>query len=107
MSEVCMAGSSGNDQIVVRNIAIAKFHNFPCEIEILHLAHEHLNIAIAAENPADGGGDFARRQTRGCHLIEQRLKSMEIFAIDERGANRGLRERGRGEWSAGARSVYN
>src|SRR5207237_98751 len=76
VSEISMAGSSGNDQIVVRNIAIAKFHNFPREIEILHVAHEHLNIAIAAENPADGGGDFARRQTRSRHLIEQRLKSV-------------------------------
>src|SRR5437870_13155187 len=102
-----MAGSSGNDQIVVRNIAIAKFHNFPREIEILHVAHEHLNVAIAAENPADGGGDFARRQTRSRHLIEQRLKSMEILAIDESYANRIARERSRGEQASETRANYN
>src|SRR5689334_2329697 len=107
MSEVCMAGSGGNDQIVIRNIAIAKLHNFPREIEILHLAQEDLHMAIAAENPADGGGDFAGRQLRGCHLIEQRLKSMEIFAIDESDANRIARERAGGEQASETRPDYN
>src|SRR5207244_11643211 len=105
--EIIKVGSGANDQIVARNNAIAKLHYFPREIEILHLAQKHLHVAIAAENPADGGGDFARRQTRSRHLIEQRLKSMEILAIDESYANRIARERSRGEQASETRANYN
>src|SRR5437588_2100881 len=107
VSEISMAGSGGNDQIVVRNIAIAKLHYFPREIEILHLAKKHLHVAIAAENPEDGGGDFDRRQTRIRHLIEKRLIGMEIIAIDESYANRIARERSRGEQASETSANYN
>src|SRR5437870_10834614 len=86
---------------------MAKFDYFRAQIEILHLAHEQLNMAVAAEDPADGGGDFARRQALWRHLIEQRLKSMEILAIDESYANRIARERSRGEQASETRADYN
>src|SRR5207244_12105689 len=64
VSEISMAGSGGNDQIVVRNIAIAKLHYFPREIEILHLAQNDVNVSIADVNAEDGGGGLDSRLSR-------------------------------------------
>src|SRR5207245_8186913 len=55
----------------------------------------------------DRRGEFARRPAHSRHLIEQRLKSVEVFAIDESNANRIARERARCEQASETRADYN
>ena len=46
------------------------------------LAEQHLRIAMVLENNPQRRRNLARRESAGRHLIQQRLKQVEIAAID-------------------------
>src|SRR3546814_3277314 len=50
----------------------------------LHVAHDHPDIAIVAEQRTDRDGDIGRVERGGCNLIEQRLEQMIITPVDQR-----------------------
>ena len=88
-----MARTRRHNQIVICKLTVRQLHHFARQIEILHLRHQHFDVAAVAENPANGGSDLARRQSCGRNLVKQRLKSMKVLAIDERNLYRISRQR--------------
>ena len=58
------------------------------KIEAHHLAQQHLDVLVPGDNLADGRGDLGRREPGGRHLIQQRLKSVMVLAIDQRDLDR-------------------
>jgi hypothetical protein len=59
------------------------------EVEARHLPEHDASVALALEDPAQRRGDLARRQRARGHLVEQRLKQVEVAAVDERHVDRG------------------
>src|SRR5438552_4507678 len=107
VTEISMARARSNDQIVVRNVTVAKLHNFPRKIEIFYFPQKHLNIAIASKNPANRGGDFTGGQAGRRDLIEPRPKSIKVPAVDYGDADRISRQCSRGEQASKAGADYN
>ena len=56
-----------------------------------HLAHEHGDVALLAQDVAQRRGDGRRRQAGGGHLVEQRLEQVMVAAIDQRDLDRRAR----------------
>jgi hypothetical protein len=54
------------------------------QVDVHHLAHQHLRVALPLQHRAQRGGNVGRRQSPRGHLIQQRLEQMEIAAIDQR-----------------------
>jgi membrane protease YdiL (CAAX protease family) len=102
VAEIGMARPGGDHQVGIGNFHIAQFHNSAREIEILDFRHQHFYVATTAHNPANRGGDFARRQSRRSYLIEKRLEGMEVLAVNERDLNRVARKCSRGHQPAEA-----
>ena len=68
--------------------AIPKLHVLALRIDIDGFAEQHLRIFLPAENTTQGRGNFPRRERTSRDLIEQRLKQVEIAAIDQRDLDR-------------------
>ena len=83
VAEIRMARARSHDQVVVGNFPVLPFCHPTVELEILHLPQQDLDIFAATGDPADGGGDFGRRQAGGGNLIQQRLKCVIVGAVDQ------------------------
>ena len=59
-------------------------------IESDDLIHQHLSVGVVTQNGADGLSDVSGRKHRECNLIQQRLKRVMIFAVNNRDIDRGL-----------------
>jgi hypothetical protein len=66
------------------------------EVKADGLVHEDLDVAMVAEDGADGLCDFGGRENRKRNLVEQRLKSVVVFAVDECDVDGEMREVSRG-----------
>ncbi len=82
--EVGMGCAGGNDQVVVRKLESMQLDNVALEVEPAHVAQQNFDIFTLGKNLANGRRNFCRRQSGGRHLVEQRLKGMVVFAIDQR-----------------------
>ena len=71
------------DQIIVRNLAVIGQHHVARLINALRLRHEQLHIFIVAEERADRISDLVGREHRRRHLIQKRLKQMEIMTVNQ------------------------
>ena len=84
VAEIEMTGSCGDDQRIVRNIAFVQNHAAAGGVEIDSIGEQHLGVFLLTQQDAQRRGDFARRQSAGGYLVQQRLKKMEVAAVDQR-----------------------
>ncbi len=54
------------------------------EVEPRHLGEEHVGVGLAVEDVPERRSDLDRRERSGRNLVGERLKEMEVLAIDER-----------------------
>ena len=91
MVEVVMPGAGRHDQRVVADGGPGgQAHLAPVEVEADDFAHEDAGVALPAQQGAERRGDVGRRQAAGRHLIEQRLKEVEVAPVDQRHLDGGL-----------------
>jgi len=77
-------GTGGDDEGVVgEGAAVGEEDILGGGIDVHGFAEENFDIFLAAENSADGGGDFRGGERAGGDLIEERLKEMEIAFVEE------------------------
>ena len=67
-------------------------HFFGCGVDVGDFAKKDLGVFLAAENSAQGSGDFAGRERAGGYLIHKRLKQVEVAAINENDLDGGALE---------------
>ncbi len=83
VAEIGVGCACCDDQVVVGKFAISKLYHTTIEIDVVHLSECNLDVAMAAKDPADGSGNFSGRESGGCDLIEKRLKSVVVSAINQ------------------------
>ncbi len=83
MTEISVLRAGGDDQIVEGNAAPLGDHRAPLDIDAAHLRQHDIDVVGMAENAADRRGDVRRREARGRHLVQERLKQMVIVLIDQ------------------------
>ena len=95
VAEVVMGRAGGDDQLVVRHLAVTEPHAAPLDVDRLDLAEQHPGVLLPGHHRAQRRGDLARRQAAGGHLVEQRLEEVEVAAVDQRDRDRRALERAR------------
>ena len=84
VAEIGVRGAGGEDEIVVGEAGAAGQCYLPCgNVDADHLVHEHLSVALMAQDGADGLGNVGGREHGQRHLIKQRLKEIMIAPIDQ------------------------
>src|SRR5262245_66688347 len=92
MAEIVVSRSRGHDERVVVDRAIAE-HNAPGgNIDAGYFAEHDFDVLAAAQDGSQRLGDIGGRQSARGHLVEQRLKEVEIAAVDQRDLNIGAFE---------------
>src|SRR4051794_25745658 len=84
MIEVRMRGARGDDEEVVRELAVGHRDDAAIGVDRLHVAHDDADVLLFSQYRADRRGDVARIQRGGGDLIEQRLEEVVVAAVDER-----------------------
>ena len=84
ISEVGVAGTARQHQVVVRMLARVRLHHAPFEIDTLRTLAQDPHIARVGEDAANRCGDLRRAQSRRGHLVEQGLKEMVIAFVKQR-----------------------
>ena len=82
VAEIVVGGAGGDDQVVIRNRAIAEDDAAVVHVQVDGFAQQHFGVAIVLEHDTQGRGDFAGREAAGGHLVEQRLEEVKVAAID-------------------------
>src|SRR5438105_963049 len=93
MPEVGVRGAGGEDQIVVREIAVSEMDDLRAEIDRLRLAEDDVRVFLPPKDRADGVRDDGWIERRRGHLVEQRLEDVVVAAIDERDRHRRVAQR--------------
>jgi hypothetical protein len=79
VAEVREAGAAGYDQAVVADpAAIGQDDLTCCRIDVDRLTQDNMRVAVAAQDRAQRLGYLAGCERTRCHLIEQRLKQVEV-----------------------------
>ena len=76
-----------------RGLGAIEQHLLVLEVDAQHLGHQHLDVALLAQDAAQGARDRARRQSSRRHLVEQWLEEVVVVRIDERDSHRLTGER--------------
>ncbi len=77
-----------DDEIVEADlVAVAEDDLPPVVIDVHHLAHQDARVGIAPEDGADRDRDVAGGEARRRDLVEERLKEVMVFAVDQRDAH--------------------
>jgi hypothetical protein len=85
MAEIGMRRTGRQHQHIVRDRqVVAGAHHARRGVDPRHLGHHDREVALPAEDGADRPGDVARRQRRGCHLVQQRLEQVVVVAVHQR-----------------------
>src|SRR5436305_853867 len=87
-----MGCAGGDNEVVVANFRIRKFHHAPLQIEADNFAQQNFYIFAPAQNPTDGRGYLAGRNSGSRNLIKKRLKGVMVLAVDQNDANRQFRQ---------------
>jgi hypothetical protein len=87
VAEIGVAGASGDDEGIVGNFLRFGlqygFDHAAFEVEAGDLGHEHFYVLMMPQNRSDRSSDLAGGEAGSRHLIEERLKGMMIFPIDD------------------------
>ena len=93
--------AGGDDESVVGIFGgVAEMDEFLGGVDVHGFAEKDLRVFLAAENGAQGRGDFAGREGAGGDLVEERLEEMEIALIDEGDLGVGALQGARGDQAA-------
>lgn len=92
VAEIGVHGSGGDDQVVVGQFLLGSLHDAAIEVETLDFFEQANDVVLPAENGTDGRSDFGRGKSAGCDLVEQGLKGMVVFAVDDRDGKGATRE---------------
>ncbi len=83
VAEVGVRGAGGENEVVVVEARAAGQRDLPRGgVDADDFVHQHLGVALVAQDGADGLGNVGRRQHGQRHLVEQRLKGVMIAAVD-------------------------
>ncbi len=84
VTEVGVRGAGSEHEVVVVEACAAGQRHVPrVDVDADYLIHQHLGIALMAQDGADGLGNVGGRQHRQRHLIEQGLEEVMIAAVDQ------------------------
>ena len=82
--EIGVARAGRQHEIIVWHIVSGFRQNFPrLGVDSCHMIEHHGDVAICADNAADGFGDFGRREFRRRHLVKQRLEQVIVLTVDQ------------------------
>ena len=96
MAEVALSGAGRQYQIIIRDAAfragclVAHPYLAARGVYIRHFGQQHVGIALAPQDVADGRGDVGGREICSRHLIEQWLKDIMVVAVNDGDVSRGL-----------------
>lgn len=94
VAEVGMGGAGGQQQhVVAERVAIGEHHFATGWSNFGHIAKQHFDIALLAQDVAQRRGDIRCRQAGGGDLIQQRLEQVMVLAVDQGDADAGIVER--------------
>jgi len=84
VAKIRMSRACGKDEVVVvQQAAIAEMYAVGTAIDAVHFAHQDSYIVGLTYDIADGLSDVGWGESGGCNLIEEGLKCMVIFAVDD------------------------
>ena len=83
VAEITRLRAESDDQIVIIQHMLLQVHLPRRQIDLGHLIHQGGDVFARGQNTAQRLGHFGHGQTRGGHLIEQRLKEVVIPAVDQ------------------------
>src|SRR5262245_23954139 len=83
VTEVGMRRTRCDDEVVVGYFAILCLNHFLFRVDTPHFLHQYGGVALGTQNVTDRPGNVSRRQSRGGHLIKQRLEAMMIVPVDD------------------------
>ena len=89
-----------DDALAIRRRILTAFERAEAERDPARLRQQHVHVAVALHDAADGRGDVGRGQPGGGDLVEQRLEDVMIPPIQQRHAHRCAAERPRRVQSA-------
>src|SRR5437870_10343468 len=92
MSEIRMPRAGCDNEIIVIEFAIDRFHFLRIDVDRLNFGQDHLDVLACAQNRAYWRRNVGRRKRSGCDLIEQRLKQMVVRPVDYGDADRFTRK---------------
>jgi hypothetical protein len=91
-------GAGGDDEGVVGEcVAVGEEDFFYAGINVYGLAEEDFGVFLAAENGADGGGDFGGGKRAGGDLIKEGLEEVEVALVEKGDVHVGAVESLRGD----------
>ena len=70
MSKRAVRRPRRDNQIIIGNFEIGQLDDSVLEINLLHFAQQHFDVAVVAHDPADGCGNLARRKPGRSHLVK-------------------------------------
>lgn len=82
-AEEVRRGAGREDKIIVRDLAMVRLDDFAGLVNALCFRHEEFDVVVLAEERADRISDFVRGEDSRRYLIEQRLKQLEVVAVDD------------------------
>ena len=84
LAEVGVGGAGGEDEVVVFEVGAGPEENAVLvEGEAGGLIHEDFDVAMVAEDGADGLGDIGGGEHGEGDLVEERLEDVVVLAVDE------------------------
>ena len=83
MSEIRVASASGDDEIVVCDVALRGLNGPAIDVESGYLRHQDLDVFVGTQNGANWCGNLSRRKAGRCDLIQKRLERVIVPAVDD------------------------
>ncbi len=101
VAEIAVGGAGGDDQAVVGDLVAAiEHHGAARNVDAPRFAVDHGGVLLVGEDVPDRRRHRRRRESRGRHLVQQRLKQVMVGAVDHRDAHRRACECARSEQAA-------
>ncbi len=92
MPEIGMGGPRGQDEEVVRHLAVAQDEALVAKIHSGGVGEEDGRVALPPQDVAQGRRDVRRGEPGRGHLVEERLEDVMVVVIDEGDADGGAAE---------------
>ncbi len=84
VAEVRMPGAGGDNQIIVRKLAVVRRHHLAIQVDRRGLDQQYFDVLLMSEDAANRRSNIAGIEARCGHLVQQRLKQVMVPAIEQR-----------------------
>src|SRR5262245_34940361 len=88
VTEIVMARAGGDDQRIVLDETVRQDDAMRLRVYIDYFCQKNVGVLLLSQRRTQCRSDVGGREPAAGHLIEQRLKQMEVAAVDERDAHR-------------------